>query len=127
MTATINPSATAVFRYPQGLASNGNNKNFYVADTENHCIWYVNRNNGMVYLVAGEPGVPGNVNGPGRTARLNQPCQLAFHYNGTTLEVEDYGNGGASIHPAYRGRCGHDGLRMDSKSAEPLLLEKPDR
>lgn len=96
MTDTVNPSASMKFRFPQGVAGSGI-KNFYIADTENHCIWFVNRNNGNTYLVAGEPGIPGFVNGSGRTARLNQPRQLQIDPNNPNiLYFEDYGNSGTT-------------------------------
>jgi hypothetical protein len=91
----INILALARFKFPQGVAGTGT-KNFFIADTGNHCIWYVNRDNGNVYLVAGEPGVPGDAPGVGRAARFSSPRLFTnMSPDGTTLVVEDYGNGGS--------------------------------
>lgn len=91
MTADTTPSSNARFNYPMGVAGTGS-KHFFVADTYNHAIYYVNRNNGIVYLVCGQPGVSGFVNGSGRNARFNRPRGLKINAEGDLLTVEDWGN-----------------------------------
>jgi hypothetical protein len=91
MTANIVPISAAMFRAPQGVEGTGT-KDFYVADTENHCIWYVNFTANRVELVCGEPGLAGFVDGTGRNARFYLPTNMTLNSNGTLLMVADGGN-----------------------------------
>lgn len=91
MTANVVPISAAVFRGPQGIAGTGS-RDFYVADTENHCIWYANFTANRMELVCGEPGLAGYVNGTGRNVRFYLPTNMAINSNGTLLTVNDGGN-----------------------------------
>jgi sugar lactone lactonase YvrE len=66
----------------------------FIADTENHCIWYADMRRGRkrLWLVAGQPGASGNGDGLGSTARFNRPTVMDVNTRGTLLVVADTGN-----------------------------------
>ncbi len=85
------PLDEAVFRSPRGVASVGTS--LYVADTENHAVYYVDRQTERVTLIAGSPDEAGDDDGTGRAARFRRPSGIAANADGTLLAVADSGNG----------------------------------
>lgn len=85
------PLDEAVFRSPRGVASVGTS--LYVADTDNHAVYYVDRRTERVTLIAGSPGEEGETDGAGRSARFRRPSGIAANADGTLLAVADSGNG----------------------------------
>ena len=65
--------------------------NLFVADTGNHCIRRINPN-GEVTTIAGIPGFPGGVDGPGDESLFDSPLGIAVNSNGDTIFVSDTGN-----------------------------------
>lgn len=76
---------------PRGVASESNG-NVFVADTENHAVYFVNLATRTVQLLAGTPGEPGKNDGPGQTARFSRPAGLALSRDGRVLAVADQDN-----------------------------------
>jgi hypothetical protein len=72
--STDGTGATALFRYPYGITSDGDN--LYVADTENHTIRMVVIATGEVSTLAGTAGSPGTTDGTGSTALFSYPCGI---------------------------------------------------
>jgi sugar lactone lactonase YvrE len=91
MSADVTALDQAVFRVPRGVAAVGSN--YYVADTGNHAIYYVDAQRGEVRLVAGRPGEAGYVDGTGRDAMFDTPSGLAINGDGSLLAVADTANG----------------------------------
>ena len=79
----------AVFNDPMGLARDTLG-NLYVCDARNHVIRKISAA-GVVTTLAGEPGVPGAVNGLGAAARFFFPADIAITPAGD-LYVADSGN-----------------------------------
>ena len=84
-------SAGASFNNPVGLALVGGNQ-LVVADGHNNTIRQIDLTSGLVSTVAGLAGQPGNVDGPGATARFFNPIELALDANGG-IWVADGNNG----------------------------------
>jgi DNA-binding beta-propeller fold protein YncE len=84
--------ADARFNSPQGLISDSDGANLYVADSGNNTIRKVVLSTGEVITVAGklDPGSSTSVDGTGDAARFNFPEGLAIH--GTDLYVADTNN-----------------------------------
>lgn len=76
---------------PRGVASESNG-NIFVADTENHALYFVNFATRTVQLLAGTPGEPGKSDGSGQTARFSRPAGLALSRDGRVLAVADQDN-----------------------------------
>jgi streptogramin lyase len=90
--ATQPPSADATqarFHTPTGIVS-AVNGDLYVVDSGNHAIRRITPS-GVVTTVAGAPGVPGAVDGPGTAARFNSPHGITIDRNGN-LYVTDRGS-----------------------------------
>jgi hypothetical protein len=81
-------TATAHFRFPQGVAVDGNGV-VYVADTQNHTIRRIAA--GVVGTWAGAAGTTGTNDGPGLTARFQHPAGLVVDALGFVY-VADRGN-----------------------------------
>ncbi len=79
----------ARFNQPGGLAVDGTGA-VYVADSLNHTIRKITPA-GAVTTIAGSPGVAGDSDGSGSSARFNRPGALAIGGDGT-LYVTDSGN-----------------------------------
>lgn len=78
--------AWARFNRPMGITADPDGA-LYIADSENHCIRVIK--DGFVSTFAGN-GQSGYVDGQGRNARFNTPCDLAFL--GEELYVTDSKN-----------------------------------
>jgi sugar lactone lactonase YvrE len=83
----IGPAAR--FTSPGGLAVDDRG-NVFVADQASHVIRKITPG-GVVSTIAGQPGMSGNTDGLGGSARFNEPRGLAIDATGT-LYVADYGN-----------------------------------
>ncbi len=81
--------ASATFNGPQAIAVDGAG-NVYVADTGNHTIRKV-LPSGEVQTFAGKAGNPGNITGPGSSARFDRPSGIAVDANGN-IYVADTNN-----------------------------------
>ncbi|MEY2496367.1 MAG: hypothetical protein QOJ45_2859 [Verrucomicrobiota bacterium] len=79
----------ARFNRPYHIVADTNGS-MYVADAGNHTIRLVTAT-GSVSTVAGSGGTPGNVDGPGDTARFNLAKGIAIDSSGT-LGIADTGN-----------------------------------
>lgn len=91
MTTDQTPLEAAVFRAPRGVASDTGG-NLFVADTENHAIFYVDFARQEVRLLAGTPGQSGKTDGRGRAARFNRPTGVTLSTDGRFICVADTGN-----------------------------------
>lgn len=80
----------ARFNTPSGIAVNGSGYSF-VADTLNHTIRQVSPS-GVVTTLAGEPGVSGNADGIGSTARFFGPQAVTLNSDQTILYIADTNN-----------------------------------
>lgn len=76
---------------PRGVVTD-NGGNFYLSDTDNHAIYYVDINKRQVNILVGEPGQSGKADGIGRNARLKRPSALALSSDGRLLTVADEDN-----------------------------------
>lgn len=76
---------------PRGVVTD-NGGNFYIADTDNHAIYYVDIAKGKVNIIAGEPGQSGKEDGIGRSARFKRPAGMALSSDGRLLTVADEDN-----------------------------------
>lgn len=76
---------------PRGVAVEAGG-NLFVADTDNHAIYYVDFATHQARLVAGSPGESGKMDGPGADARFFRPAGLTLSSDGRTLGVADEGN-----------------------------------
>lgn len=76
---------------PQGVAIDTGG-NIFVADTDNHAIYYVDFSKTKIHLVAGQPGRSGQSDGSKREALFNSPTSLSLSPDGTLLNVVDSGN-----------------------------------
>ncbi|HNJ41724.1 MAG TPA: IPT/TIG domain-containing protein, partial [Acidobacteriota bacterium] len=80
-----------VFRSPRGIAVESSG-NLFLADTDNHAIYFVNLSAKRVWLLAGNPGQSGVLDGTGREARFSRPAGLALNSTGRVLAVADQDN-----------------------------------
>jgi sugar lactone lactonase YvrE len=78
----------AQFRFPNDLCADAAG-NVYVTEFDNHTVRRI-RVDGTVETWVGD-GIPGFVDGPRQTARLNQPSGIAIDRKGN-LFVSEYGN-----------------------------------
>ena len=107
------PFQSALFNNPQGLATNPEGTELFVADRENHCVRVVFlEENNRVETLAGS-GKPGFKDGPFDQALFNKPTVLAF-LSGNRLAVFDSGNAKIRV------------LDLDQKQVNTLLLD-PDK
>lgn len=81
----------AQFRGLRGIVIDSGG-NLFVADTENQAIYYIDFAQQQVRLLAGAPGVPGLIDGAGRSARFRRPTSLALSSDGKIVAVVDEGN-----------------------------------
>ncbi|MBI4852926.1 MAG: Ig-like domain-containing protein [Acidobacteria bacterium] len=76
---------------PRGVVSDAGG-NFYIADTDNHAVYYADMSRGRVFLLAGEPGQSGKDDGIGRQAKFRRPSGMALSSDGRLLTVADEDN-----------------------------------
>lgn len=84
-------SDNIVFNSPRGIVADVGG-NLYISDTDNNAIYYVDFATGKISLLAGQPGVSGQEDGIGRTARFKRPSGLALSSDGYLLVVADEDN-----------------------------------
>ncbi|MBI4747081.1 MAG: Ig-like domain-containing protein [Acidobacteria bacterium] len=80
-----------VFRSPRGIAVESGG-NLFLADTDNHAIYFVDLGAKRVWLLAGRPGQSGVLDGTGIEARFSRPAGLALNSTGRVLAVADQDN-----------------------------------
>ena len=80
----------ATFLEPRGLAISTDGQILYIADTRNHLIRKLVLATNSVSTLAGHPGFPGTLNGPGPDAYFYDPMMLAI--DGNKLYVCDAAN-----------------------------------
>ena len=68
----------AQFNVPTRLALDSKNSTLYVTDAGNHCIRYVNTNDGSVNTLAGTCGLNGLKDGPLLQAKFHDPVGIAL-------------------------------------------------
>jgi sugar lactone lactonase YvrE/lysophospholipase L1-like esterase len=116
----------ASFNSPSGVAVDASGV-IWVADTNNHVIRRVTPD-GEVTTVAGQAGVPGNVDGTGSGARLSSPTSIDVLPDGT-LAFSDRGNviirrlttaGTVSFLAGADGVGANDGPRAVGRLASPV-------
>ena len=83
------PVRHALFNTPVGIAVHGDGS-IYVSEYFNHDLRRISPH-GEVSTVAGLAGQPGDLDGPGPSARLRRPQQIAFDATGV-LYIADAGN-----------------------------------
>lgn len=88
------PAMSAAFNEPAGLAVDAEG-NVYVADARNNRIRRISLD-GQVVTIAG--GDPGYIDGPGPTARFNEPWGLAFDQAGHLLVTDRRNNVIRQVH-----------------------------
>lgn len=91
MNREITPLSEGVLNGPRGVAHDAFG-GLYIADTENHAIFYADFLNQELRLIAGRPGQPGKQDGTGKQARFHRPMDLAVSPDGNWLAVADAGN-----------------------------------
>ncbi|MBX7221598.1 MAG: SMP-30/gluconolactonase/LRE family protein [Blastocatellia bacterium] len=146
MTADSTPFAQAVFSSPRGIVADTGG-NLYVADTNNHAIFYVDFAKQEVRLVAGSPGQSGLLDGAGKTARFTRPAGIALSSDGKLIAVADEGNnvvrlvspagavatlgkassrGGSPLfEPALAGKFSETQLRAEDEAGDELVFNAP--
>lgn len=79
------------FNSPRGIVADAGG-NIYIADTDNHAIYYVDFARDTVSLLAGQPGSSGQDDGMGKEAKFKRPAGLALSSDGRLLTVADQDN-----------------------------------
>ncbi|MCS6884735.1 MAG: IPT/TIG domain-containing protein [Acidobacteriota bacterium] len=77
ITADSVPLSEAVFKGPRGVAVDKSGL-LYVADTENHAIYVIDRTSQTVKLLAGNPGKRGKADGKARSALFDRPASITI-------------------------------------------------
>jgi sugar lactone lactonase YvrE len=87
----VTPFENTFFNGPRGVAADAAG-NLFIADTDNHAIYFADFTNGMVRLIAGEPGMSGKADGKGHVARFFRPSGIAISSDKRSIAVADTGN-----------------------------------
>src|SRR5690606_12505923 len=90
----------ATFNFPKNanpepggfIVFNADETVLYVADSESHVVRAVDLVDGTIELVAGTPLEPGDVDGPGASAKFDFPSSLAIDHATNELFVADANN-----------------------------------
>ena len=87
------PAYLAAISSPTGVTTDGQG-NLYIADTQNHCIRFVNAQTGIITTVAGQGGRGGyqGNNAFATTALLSTPSYVAFDQSSGYYYIADDGN-----------------------------------
>jgi sugar lactone lactonase YvrE len=93
------------FQSPRGIEADAGG-NLFIADTENHSIYYVDFSRQRMVLLAGEPGESGKEDGPGRQSRFKRPSGMALSSDGRVLTVADEDNNRVRLIEITRGSNG---------------------
>ncbi len=80
----ITPFERVAFNSPQGIAVNSGG-NLFIVDTNNHAIYLADLEKKQLYLIAGQPGVAGKLDGTKREARFNRPTAISVQSAKTTF------------------------------------------
>lgn len=94
------PALDACFGFPKNdnpepggaMAMTADGLTLFLADSENHIIRAIDMATGDISLVAGTPGVPGDVDGPGASAQFFYPVSFALDESTRQLFVADANN-----------------------------------
>lgn len=117
-----------LFNSPHGIATDQGG-NLFIADTDNHAIYYVDIARQQVTLIAGEPGTSGNDDGTGRNARFNHPTAIAISNDYQILAVADANNNSVRLIAITRGSDNMligDVSTIGASSATPALNNSTD-
>jgi sugar lactone lactonase YvrE len=76
---------------PRGIVTD-NGGNLFIADTDNHAVYYADFSLKQVFLLAGDPGRSGKDDGIGNFARFSRPSGMALSNDGRLLTVADEDN-----------------------------------
>ena len=74
------------------MAMTADGSTLFIADSENHIIRAIDIEAGTISLVAGTPGVAGDVDGPGASAQFHYPVSFALDEAAGQLFVADANN-----------------------------------
>lgn len=114
-TSFINPTDITLSS-PQGVAVDAGG-NIFVADTDNHAIYFIDFARSKVQLVAGQPGRSGKQDGKKREALFSNPTNISLSPDGTILNVVDSGNG-------LIRQVSHDGTVITLGAATPTKISQ---
>jgi len=83
--------ANATFNYPDGIVRDNNTGNLYVLELNNYDIRMIDTNYNVT-TIAGQPGVIGNVDGPGLSATFYAGCGITMDSHGNLYVGGQYGD-----------------------------------
>lgn len=87
----ISDIANVQLNSPRGIAAD-NTGNIFIADTDNHAIYFLDMAQRKLLLLAGQPGESGKEDGAGRSAKFKRPAGMALSNDGRLLTVADEDN-----------------------------------
>ncbi|KAF0246360.1 MAG: hypothetical protein FD167_3468, partial [bacterium] len=90
---------------PRGVVTD-NGGNLYIADTDNHAIYYADFSLKQVFLLAGKPGESGKDDGMGNEAKFHRPSGMALSNDGRLLTVADEDNNRVRLIEILRSNSG---------------------
>ncbi len=99
VTGSLDAIGTAAqFNHPYGIAVDSNG-NIYVSDIGNYTIRKITAA-GVVTTLAGTPGISGNADGPGPSAKFSTPSGVTVDGSGNVFVADIYNNNIRKITPA---------------------------